>query len=64
MDDERYPRGKLRADDEGHTQIAVGVRNNTVVVEFATPVKWIGLGYDEAKAVGEMLLARAEEIRQ
>ncbi len=63
MTDSRYPRGKLRPDDQGETQLAIAVRNNTVVLHFGKPVVWIGLGYTEAKALGEALLARAEEIR-
>lgn len=59
-----YPRGKLFPDDEGATQVAVTVANSTVVVRFAKPMRWLGLDYDSAKALGEALLKRAEEIRQ
>lgn len=60
----KFPRGKLNAADEGATKVAVGVKDGTVILAFPQPTTWIGLGYDEAKAIGEALLKRAEEIRQ
>lgn len=44
--------------------MAVGVKDGTVVIRFTKPIAWIGLGYDEAKALGESLLRHAEEIKQ
>jgi hypothetical protein len=64
MNDERYPRGKVRTDDLGTTELLVTVKDGTVLIVFSKPMDWIGLGYEEAKALGECLLARAEEIRQ
>jgi hypothetical protein len=61
---EQFPRGKLSSDDLGATQIAIAVKDGTVVMRFSKPMDWIGLGYAEAKALGECLLKRAEEIRQ
>jgi hypothetical protein len=60
----KYPQGKLTADDEGETQIAITVQDNAVIVAFTKPMNWIGLDYDSAKTIGEALLRRAEEIRQ
>ena len=61
---EQFPRGKLASNDQGATPIAVTVKDGTVVIAFTKPMDWIGLGYAEAKALGECLLKRAEEIRQ
>ncbi len=61
---DQFPRGKLNPADKGTTQIAVAVQDGTVIMQFPTPTLWIGLGYDEAKALGESLLRKAEEIRQ
>lgn len=59
-----YPRGKLNAEDLGGTQMAVGVQNNTVIIAFPKPMDWIGLGYDDAVHLANLLLKRAEEIKQ
>jgi hypothetical protein len=59
-----YPRGKLNAADLGATPLAVTVKDGTVIIAFNKPMDWIGLGYEEAKALGECLLKRAEEIKQ
>jgi hypothetical protein len=64
MPKHRYPRGQLNADDQGQFGMAITVQDGTIIIAFPKPVTWIGLGYDEAKAIGEALLKRAEEIRQ
>ncbi len=60
----QFPRGRLNPADKGATEVAITVQDGTVIVRFPTPTLWLGLGYDEAKALGECLLKRAEEIRQ
>lgn len=40
----RYPRGKLRADDEGALQMALVIQDGALVIAFPHPVTWIGLG--------------------
>lgn len=40
------------------------VRNNTVIIAFPKPVKWIGLGYDDVLKLVEILQKRAEQIKQ
>ncbi len=59
-----YPRGKLRPDDDGSVQIALAVKDGTVIVRFPHPVVWLGLGHDEAKALGEALIEKANEVKQ
>ena len=59
-----YPRGRLNADDEGELRLAITVKDGTIIFAFGKAVTWIGLDYDQAKAIGELLLRRAEEIRQ
>lgn len=58
-----YPRGQLTPDDEGETELAIGVENNTVIIVFKKPTKWIGLDYATAVAMAEAILKRAEEIK-
>lgn len=61
---DQFPRGKLNRSDEGSARVAVAAINGTVVIRFEKPIAWLGLGYDEAKSLGESLLRKAEEIRQ
>ncbi len=47
-----YPRGKLRADDEGATSIMLAVKDGTtLIIAFPDPTLWIGLGIVEAEAL-------------
>jgi len=57
-----YPRGKLAKDDEGEIQIIAGPTKDgrAFVLQFGKPTTWIGLGPEEARALGEKLLAYAE----
>ena len=63
MAERRYPQGKLNADDLGETAMAITVKNGKVIIAFPYPMDWIGLGYAEAKAIGEAILRRAEDIK-
>ena len=46
-----YPRGKLNAHDEGQLRIAMTVKGNTLIIDFGKPVKWLGLGLQEVRAM-------------
>lgn len=59
-----FPRGKLTPEDKGELEVAITVKQATVIVEFPYPVKWFGLGYNECRGLAELLLKRAEEIKQ
>jgi len=59
-----YPRGKLNQNDEGELQIRIGVQDRTVVLDFGKPIHWLGFDAATARAVGERLVARANEITQ
>lgn len=54
-----HPRGKIVPHDEGGIRIAVGRKGDTVVIDFGTPVAWIGFSSDEARALAESLLKHA-----
>jgi len=58
-----YPRGQISPDDKGELEIAITVKRGTVIMLFRKPVEWLGLGYSEARSLGEMLLKKAEEIK-
>lgn len=57
--DDQYPRGKLRDDDQGVARLRIGVHNNTVVIAFPVPVAWFGMGAHEARGLAELLLKHA-----
>ena len=60
---EQYPRGKIANDDEGEADLAITVRDKTVIVAFAKPMNWIGMDKATALAIGRQLIERAEEIK-
>lgn len=57
-----FPRGKLNGDDEGALQIAIGIRDNTVMIHFGTTVKWLGLDKETALALGNNLIEKANSL--
>jgi hypothetical protein len=59
---EQFPRGKLCQDDEGQLDVAIGVRDKTVIINFGKPIAWIGLDYHTAVALAENILKHAKEI--
>jgi hypothetical protein len=56
-----YPHGKLTASDEGAIQFAVGVKDGKVVLDFGTPVQWIGMTAQDAADLASTLLSKARE---
>jgi len=58
-----FPRGKLSQGDEGELQLAILVRDNTVVIEFGKSVAWLGLDADGAIEFANLILAHANEIK-
>jgi hypothetical protein len=61
----RFPLGQLNPDDEGEIQVAVAAdpKHQKVVIDFGKPVAWIGFTPDQARELGEMLIAKAMECR-
>jgi len=59
---EKYPRGKIADDDEGEADMAITVRDRTVIIAFAKPMNWIGMDKQTALAIGRKLIERANEI--
>lgn len=56
-----YPHGKLNPSDEGSIQFAIGEKDGKVVLDFGSPVAWIGVTPQQAMdiAAGLMKHARA-----
>lgn len=60
----QFPRGKLHESDEGEIRIGVTVKSGTVVLAFGKDVSWVGMPPRQARDLGRMLIARADEAAQ
>lgn len=61
-----FPKGKLNADDEGGLKMAVAAdhAHGVVVINFGSPVKWIGLYPEDVKKLAAALLKKLEDLKQ
>jgi hypothetical protein len=57
-----FPRGKFRNDDEGGLRIAVGQKDNTIIVEFGKEVAWLGLDVQTAMGLANTLIRHARDV--
>lgn len=59
-----FPDGKVREDDDGEINIAIGRAGNNVIMEFGKPVKWIGFPPHVALDLAKSLMNYAAKIQQ
>lgn len=57
-----FPEGQLTKSDEGAVQFAVGEKDGKVVIDFGTPVHWIGLTPQQACDIASAILKRARYV--
>lgn len=57
-----YPDGKLTKADEGMIQFAIGEENGKVVIDFGTPVHWVGMTAQQAASFASAVLAKARLV--
>lgn len=57
-----HPRGRLTPTDEGGIKIAVGSKNGAVVIDFGTPVAWVGFSSQEARDIAASLVKHADHL--
>lgn len=57
-----FPEGKLTKTDEGSIQFAIGEKDGKVVIDYGTPVHWIGMTPQQAAEFASLLLKRAREV--
>ena len=59
-----YPDGKLGDDDEGEVKIAITTDTDkqVVIIDFGTPVTWMGLPKEHALALGNTLIEHANDL--
>lgn len=60
--DGKYPDGKMSVDDEGEVKIAIGFTEGRVIINFGSPVTWIGLNPAKAREMARHLLMTADAI--
>jgi len=56
-----FPEGQLTKMDEGAIQFAIGVKDGKVVLDFGTPVAWVGMTPQQAADLGSLIIKRARE---
>lgn len=61
----RFPEGKLGKHDEGEIAFAVAAdpKHKKVLIDFGKPVAFLGMNPEQAVALGEMLIAKAGELK-
>lgn len=59
-----HPFGKIDETDDGAIQLGIASdhENGTVIVNFGTPVAWLGLYPAQAKQMAESLIKHADEL--
>jgi hypothetical protein len=57
-----FPKGKLTKADEGEISFLVGAKNDKVILQFGTPVAWMGMTPEQAVDLGEMLIQKAAKV--
>lgn len=59
----QYPMGKLNQSDEGEIRFGVAHTQDKVILNFGTPVAWIGFDADQADEIARLLTEHAAAIR-
>ena len=57
-----FPEGKLVKEDEGSIQFAVGETDGKVVIDFGTPVHWLGMTPQEASEFASLVLKKVKLV--
>lgn len=57
-----YPEGKLNKADEGNIQFAVSEQDGKVVIDFGTPVAWVGMSPQQAIDFASTVINRARLV--
>lgn len=57
-----YPHGKLTPADEGSLQFAVGGKDGKVVIDFGSPVAWVGMTPQQAMDLASEIMSRARYV--
>lgn len=58
----QFPEGQLVDHDEGEIRIAITTYQGKVIVNFGSPVAFIGFTPEQATEIGEMLIKHADSL--
>jgi len=58
----QFPESALTKDDEGAIRFAIGERDGKVVIDFGTPVHWMGMTPQQASDFASAVLKRARAV--
>lgn len=58
----QFPEGKLTAHDEGEIKVAIGTKDNKVVIDFGQPTAWIGFTAEQAREIASTLTKHADSL--
>lgn len=59
-----YPEGKLTEQDEGAIRLAIFHKEGKVILDFGSPVKWMGITGNQAIDLGKALIKHAKNLRK
>lgn len=57
-----YPDGMLTPKDEGSIQFAVGGKDGKVVIDFGSPVAWVGMTPQQAMDLAATIMSHARKV--
>ena len=61
-DNQNYPEGKLRPDDEGELNVKIGCFQGKVVIDFGgVPVTWLAMQPQQAREFANNILDKANK---
>ena len=58
----RFPKGKIRDDDDGELAIAITVADNKLIIDFGKEVRWIGLDKETGYNLMRMMMIRLQAM--
>lgn len=58
----QFPRGQIHNTDEGEIKLAIGTKEDKVIIYFGTPVSWLGMYKEQALEFGKSILEKAESL--
>lgn len=54
-----HPQGKIDGHDEGEFQFRIGSKDGKVILDFGSPVQWLGMPAQQASDLASKLLRQA-----
>lgn len=60
----QHPEGKMTAHDEGGLRFGIANDGAHVIINFGTPVAWLGLGPSDARDLAKLLITHAEAVER